>query len=1077
MKNLSAGFWCLIIITGLMSGCSNSNQDASSPIFTESSVAKNFVANGNLEYSEGNNPEQWEAFDFGASPPGKHVYDFDPGTRNHSITVALDKPGASGWRQRIKLDPDSHWIMTCRTKTENIAGRGLGATLFFPRFRYMQPPSVRKTDKWTTISSELVNSGFVEMDLTCTLGAYGGNTGKAVFDDISIIKQINPAYDPEKTKSLQWGPFSVRYNSERGYLTSIKLKEHARGNELDFLASYPTLPYLNHENDSFLGDLALDILQNQSWQRFTTADTDVTHNVSCNSNILTVNHKFPNGMKVPDILTQWNYSDSILEYQITLTNNLAETITVGSVDLPLPWNDNYCLFDPHDKNSQRLLYTRRVAEHKHIGGVSSYILACPMDGSTPLLAVTPGNTESGIEFTYHSPDTIRNQRRDSGRWIHGAWPGLTRICFRSEGIIQRQKWDNWFLGHSSLSLSPNESKTFKLHIRQLNSRDDVYSAIQDSGGLGVRLVPGPACPVGKLVTAIVYGGIGPFIVEGESINNINSSAAEKSDSDQKFVNFSLTEPGEQVVTITDSTGKQATMIMMGLDAVDKLLARRADFILENQLYKADSDPLNGGILCWNNRAENVVANPGDMWGSGGYEGGITDAQFMALKNLTQPDKTEIHQLETYIHEWLLSKIQNPENYGVAWTLSRPERTERGYNYIHVLNLYDAMARTAAVWPESCTHDANHYLQLWIDTFHAFNKRNVKFRDLGLMGRGNIVNMPELLRRYGLKIEAKEVEEEIAQWVEYWVTTPAFPYGSELFFDNTGYETVALYCDYDLRNNEALSSEEKKIRSDLVKQTISVTEAGRGRAPSWFWNDSDQRWWDAVRTTPQYESFTDFGENCHHYMTGLNGYMLLDLFDHQYNRDELAPVGFSGLLTHLGRISETGFAGMCYCPDPSSDNYGLNQFTGDIGLGLWGGLQGLRCYYYNDPALGPKCLGGSVSIADSGKRTLTTWPGFDHKIRWIVEDNLSIDIEGQVIKSVSRSENGSKWIVSLANNTEFNSRDRIVISGLKHGRWSCLWSKSGENKPSSHTVESEPLILNSKSKGNSQSRLILTFESN
>ncbi|HPQ41572.1 MAG TPA: DUF5695 domain-containing protein, partial [bacterium] len=828
-------------------------------------------------------PVDWLPFDFGGSPAGEHDYAFDPGTRDHSVYVALNSPGASGWRQEITLDPDSHWIMSCRVKTEDIAGRGLGATLFFPVFRYMQPPSLISAPDWTFISKELVNAGFTTMDLTCTLGAYGGNTGKAWFDDVTLVKQIDPARDPGTTAALTWGGFEVRYNTERGYLTSLRIAD-IPGPE--FLGSYPTLPYLDHDRDHFLGDVALDIRQGEQWRRVTTADEIAGHAVTVMENGLEAVHTFPEESPAPVIRTAWEWTGDHLAYRVTLENRSPSPVTVGSVDLPLPWSTNYCLFNPHDKASQELLYTRRVAEHKHIGGVSSYIVVSPMDGSAPHLLVTPGDAESGIEFTCHAPDTIRNRQRDSGHWIHGAWPGLTRIFFRSQGAVARNGWDGWFLDHTSLDLPPGESRTFTLNLQVLGRRADLPEYQARSGGLGCRLIPGPALPVGETLTALVYGGSPPFTVSGSAVSD--AETAETNAGDTHRVTFRLTAPGEQTVTLTSAGGVSATMVLMGLDPVDAMLERRTDFIAERQLYTAGEGPLSGGILCWNNRAGAVLAEPEDMWGSGGYEGGITDAQFMALKNLTRPDPGEIRILETYIHDWLPGGIQDPETFGVAWTVARPNRTERGYNYIHVLNLYDAMARTAAVWPGLCEHDAAHYLDLWFKTFQAFNSRGVRFRDLGLMGRGNIVHMPSLFRRFGREMEATQIESEIAQWVEYWVQPPAYPYGSELFFDNTGYETVALYCDYDLQHNPALTEDQIALRRRLVTQTIAVTEAGRGRAPDWFWCDSDQRWWDAVRTAPSYDSFTDFGENCHHYMTGLNGYMLLELYDRGYNRDEPVP---------------------------------------------------------------------------------------------------------------------------------------------------------------------------------------------
>jgi hypothetical protein len=296
-----------------------------------------------------------------------------------------------------------------------------------------------------------------------------------------------------------------------------------------------------------------------------------------------------------------------------------------------------------------------------------------------------------------------------------------------------------------------------------------------------------------------------------------------------------------------------------------------------------------------------------------------------------------------------------------------------------------------------------------------------------MGRGNITFMPELMRRFGKENVAKTIETEISYWAKYWCEEPPFPFGSELFFDNTGYESVYFYRQY-------------AKQKELAKQIVDVTKAGRGRAPCWFWNDSDQRWWDAVRTAPQYENFTDFGENCHHYMTGLNGWMLLEAYDSGYNRDEPGPIGYSGILNSWARVQPDGFAGMCYCPDPASDNYGLNQFTGDVGLGLWGNLKAARCYALDDPVIGLVAYGGQLDRSgnDAGSSfKLHPYPGLDHRIR-CMNSELMIDSEGPAIKTVEWTKSFDTLSFELSNPMEYSCHASIKISGLPEGEYE--WSR-------------------------------------
>ena len=292
-----------------------------------------------------------------------------------------------------------------------------------------------------------------------------------------------------------------------------------------------------------------------------------------------------------------------------------------------------------------------------------------------------------------------------------------------------------------------------------------------------------------------------------------------------------------------------------------------------------------------------------------------------------------------------------------------------------------------------------------------------FQDLGLMGRGNFTTMPELFRRFALEGAAKNIELEIAKWSQYWNEEPGYPYGSELFYDNTGYESVFFYARAGGFN-------------DLARRTVRVTLAGRGQAPCWFWNDSDQRWWDAVRTVPEYAQFTDFGENCHHYMTGLNGWMLLEAFESGMTDNSTRPAGFSGVLNSWARVHPDGFASMCYCPDPSSDNYGFNQFSGDVGLGLWGNLKAARCIVVDNPVLGRLVYGGKpIDDGDSPESVIQIQPmaGMRHRVRFM-DPVLCVDSEGPEIKKIRWDTAAMKIDIDLENRFETACQAWITITG-------------------------------------------------
>ena len=1019
--------YVVFISAAMFTFCACSN----SPISQQITAENNFIKNSGFE--EGDTvPNLWEKLipEGGGNP--ELNWETAPERSSKCVSITLPKSGVGAWKQAVHLDPDGYYKLSGSIFTSNIQGKGTGAALLLPQFRWMQPIAAPMNSDWKKVETEFLNAGFTDLELLCCLGAYGMNSGVAKFDDIVISSLVDPAQDPTKTLPLKLGQYQLRYNNVRGYVTSLKLPQD-RPDCPEFLGSYPTLPYLDPTRDHFLGDIAFDIKNQDQWSHFSTAETDCSHKISANANKLAITHSYPQeGLTLQSSISIGSSPDKLI-WEIQFVNNSSKQVELGSVDLPLPWNDNYCLFDPHNKASQKLLYTRRVAEHKHIGGMSSYVLACPMDGSAPMILIHPADTQSEFEFTYHEPDTIRSQRRDPNRWIHGAWPGLTRLCLLSKSVMDRNNWTPWLNEHRSKTIEPGGQLTFRLGVDVIQKRDDVAATLSESGLLGLRVIPGMALPKNWTAAVIVEGGTSPFTVNGAASWNATTVSEEKN---QHLITIQFDSEGEHTVEIIDKNGVSGRLFMFGLPDINELMTRRSRFILKQQYYTNPGSPLNGGIMCYNNRAASVLADPNDMWGSGGYEGGVTDAMFIALKNVSIPDKEEIGMLETYIHNWLLGKIQDPQDYGVAWTVSRPNRKERGYNYIHVLNLYDAMARGAALWTDLFQNNADHYLDLWMKTFNAFRSRGVRFQDLGLMGRGNVTFMPALMRRFNREDDAQLIEKEIQYWAKYWSEDPPYPFGSELFFDNTGYESVFFYRDY-------------AGYRDLAQQALDVTLAGRGRASCWFWNDSDQRWWDAVRTSPTYKSFTDFGENCHHYMTGLNGYALLEAYDRHYNQEEPGPAGYSGILNSWARVTSDGFAGMCYCPDPASDNYGLNQFTGDVGLGLWGNLKAARCYAVKDPIIGWTGYGAKITVTDNAGNpdfTLEPFPGMNHRIR-IPQISLAADADGLSFQSLATRQNLKEIRFTVTNESAYPCEGYVTLSGLPAGAY-----RFTEGKPAN--VDSE-----------------------
>ena len=200
-------------------------------------------------------PDNWER----VAPQGiRPVFEWgsDP-NHGRTLKIELGQPGMAGWAQRLTLAPDGWYRMRAMVKTTRISGRGPGASLVIPQFRWLDIPAARDAGEWTRIEADVVNGGFTSLDLVCALGANGLNSGTAEFDSIEFLPIQDPAADADRTRDIRMNGFAMRQDRTRGYLTS--LKPDFAPDAPEFLGSFSTLPYLDPSRDHFLGDVAVDV--------------------------------------------------------------------------------------------------------------------------------------------------------------------------------------------------------------------------------------------------------------------------------------------------------------------------------------------------------------------------------------------------------------------------------------------------------------------------------------------------------------------------------------------------------------------------------------------------------------------------------------------------------------------------------------------------------------------------------------------------------------------------------------------------------------------------------------------------
>ena len=235
--------------------------------------------------------------------------------------------------------------------------------------------------------------------------------------------------------------------------------------------------------------------------------------------------------------------DAIL-WTITLHNTSQEQVEIGELGLPITLNTNYNIgdekqgFNHRSIESTKYVFEQRVIESSFVSGHSSYILATRASGKGDHLLIVPQDDTALEAISGYGlfPDT---------EMMTGA--GSMFYLF-SEATVE----EPWYNGHRSLTLAPDEKRTFSFVLRRVKDHADVSEKLYQDGNIAVKIVPGMVLPVGT--TAHLLLRCKKPITAIETANGIAVESVATM-GDRYTYTVRLTAMGEQKVTIRYGNGE------------------------------------------------------------------------------------------------------------------------------------------------------------------------------------------------------------------------------------------------------------------------------------------------------------------------------------------------------------------------------------------------------------------------------------------------------------------------------------------------------------------------------------------
>ena len=780
-----------------------------------------------------------------------------------------------------------------------------------------------------------------------------------------------------------------------------------------------------------------------------------------------------------EINQDFHLHEKNLEWKIKLTNISANSIDINDLELPLSFNTAYA-------RSWQETYLRRGVRHSFIAGDGSFIFLTKAGGDPPFLLMLPKSGTSIDCFDI-------NKTNDAGRFEGGYSIFLH--------AAQKNKDKNWRLPTPSIILKSGESVNYGFLFNWVNTYDEVRDKLYENGLFDIRVMPGMSTPLDLDCKIAVH-------TKSKSLN-LRSEYPDHTDIEKIITNGShyiftirFKILGENLLTLEDEYGLNTYLQFFVTEPLETLIKKRASFISENQIHRDKNKWYNGLLGVWDMKTKSSP-NPDDTHGLQDYmvSGGddCFKSPFLARKNLIYPDEKQIRTIEYYLKNYVWGKHQRtdqerPYPYGIHggenWYKNRhnkigfnsggigKDRIWRSFDYPHLILTYLRMYQIANKYPEKCNYlTADEYLERASGTAKAYftipisieMKKPWDFNGYPTwaytQGNFNEKVIPELIDRLlfeGKNNKGNWLKNEWEKKVKYFIYDHEFPFGSEMFFDATAFESTHAIANYALTNH--LEPDERLWQNPNTKEWYSHPDIDRDDLVKFMdrqiqGNMACRGW---IET-----SFNQFGSDIRaggnssynlSYMSQLGGWAILDYGLHfSKNIYDHINLGYASILsswallnsgtkeTNYGHwypgIENDGAAGWAYEPKIVNKpwgippiNRGIWNVDGEIDMGLGSSIDSLCTIVVQDPNFGTVCYGGSLEITEDQYK-IYSLDGIGRRLN-IRLKGLLIDIEldrDQFSNSEPIYLNKDLELLSFyINNTTMDDHCTIIkVSGLEN----------------------------------------------
>lgn len=705
-------------------------------------------------------------------------------------------------------------------------------------------------------------------------------------------------------------------------------------------------------------------------------------------------------------------------WDLKLKNAGRVTVEIGELAFPLAFNNFYEGFPQTDRGLEEL-YKDRLLLHPFIGGAASYLFAQRLNAEAPGLLITPGENTSW-EFMSHVSASLQTPFR---------WDGIPVIYVHSRAVIERESWGEWFNEHTARVLEPGDMLQAQLRFSAAwrDRFDGLHHTLVTAHRPAFRIFPAAVAPA-DVGVSVEVGGTVPARFFGDR------DAETDTDSDQEggYCFIKPDGPGPFTLFVEDTIGQVSNCHLLFTEPIEDLIVKRAEWIVAKQQLDDPLSNLHSAYLPTNIDTGENLTDPEEYASPFGVESILSDALFLAEKNLLYPDLAEIHSLEKFVDEFLRKSLQNPSNGAVgssfidatstAVHFGRPQVYPMASVFYHILSKISRDTGTHA-------HDANFYLSQAALTAKALVEQSdpASWRLIGLPLMASMEEAIDEARRENLLPESFPVLRRPED-----LSMRRYPFGGfTSLWDTTGFEEVS-------------HAAAKSGNFNLQERALSCAFSARSLAPSWWWYGSDKRFWDDSDGL-HHPFYGDKGESCLGPSTAGNAALVARhlMRDAVAFPEPLVRAAFGGLLGVWALVRSDGAAAHGFCPDPASKQFGMSWVTGTAGLGLYYYLKNAASYVLPNRSQGIVAFGCSFEAQEETEEVAVSVQPWDGVGRKVVVRQLGVDVEVKrcQVKELRFGSRKRTATLFLRNPSDSARNAEVILRGL----WGTLFEVNGKKE--------------------------------